>query len=454
MRRQPVLAFLLLTLVVEVAFALVLRTPALVDFLDGDRTLHTTLRVVALSWILVQLVAVVAVWRALTRARRTAAAGGEQVLADVATASHDWVWAADRELRLTYSNARVTELLGYAPQDLYGRPLPALLMSDDAARLYDALQSAVRTGVGWHDLELDWAHADGRFVRLEDVAVPVRDDRGEITGFRGVRRLVTLEMMTERARAATADRLRAAIEERALDVALQPIVGLTTGRVAGVEALARFRDGRPPDLWFDEAREAGLTVDLEALALEAALELLPNLPPPVYLSINASPALILDPVLHRLLAGRDAALNRIVLEVTEHVEIARYDAVNDALAPLRERGLRVAVDDTGAGYASLNHVLQLRPDIVKLDRSLISQVANDPARRTLITALILLSLELGATVTAEGVETAAEMDTLTSLGADAVQGYLLARPTTLDPEWDTWWTRSWPQPRPSSAALP
>ena len=122
------------------------------------------------------------------------------------------------------------------------------------------------------------------------------------------------------------------------------------------------------------------------------------------------------------------------------------------LAPLRERGLRVAVDDTGAGYASLSHVLSLRPDVVKLDRSLIAQVAHDPARRSLITALMLLSLDLGATVTAEGVETAGELDVLVSLGIDHVQGYLLAHPTTDVERWEKWWARNWLQP--SAMVLP
>lgn len=443
MRRQPALAFLLLTLVVEVAFALVLRAPAVDDFFGGNRDSGTLLRVVALCWIPVQAVAVVGVWRALRSARQREARGSDQVLADVASASHDWVWAADRDLRVTYSNARVTELLGYTQQEVQGRTLLRYLMSDSAARLYEVLQQALGSGRGWEDLELDWVDRDGRVVRLQGVAVPVRDSAGMIVGFRGVRRLVTSAMENERSLAAASQRIRETVQTGAVDIALQPIVSLTTGRVAGVEALARFRDGRGPDQWFREARETGLALELDQLTFRAALELLPSLPDDVYLSVNASPGLILDPALNRMLLSGDVPLERVVLEVTEHVEIARYDDVHEALAPLRERGLRVAVDDTGAGYASLTHVLQLRPDLIKLDRSLIADVSTDPARRSLITALILLSLDLGATVTAEGVETEMELETLMSLGLDNVQGYLLARPTTEAPSWQSWWTRNW-----------
>jgi len=119
------------------------------------------------------------------------------------------------------------------------------------------------------------------------------------------------------------------------------------------------------------------------------------------------------------------------------------------LAPARERGVRLAVDDTGAGYASLNHVLQLRPDIIKIDRSLITGLSSDPARRSLVTALVLLALDLGASVTAEGVETPQELETLASLGVDDAQGYLLARPTTNALRWRHWYDRNWLYPQAS-----
>jgi EAL domain-containing protein (putative c-di-GMP-specific phosphodiesterase class I) len=228
-----------------------------------------------------------------------------------------------------------------------------------------------------------------------------------------------------------------------VDIALQPIASLFTGRLTGAEALARFPDGRGPDVWFREAREAGLSAALDTLTFTAAVAHFSALPETCYLSVNASPALLLDPPFRSWLLAGDLPLDRLVIEITEHVMIVDYPALNTALAPLRQRGVRLAVDDTGAGYASLNHVLQLRPDIIKIDRSLTAELSGDRARRSLVTALVLLALDIGATVTGEGVETPAELATLLDLGVDAAQGYLIARPTTDPTDWYTWPDRNW-----------
>jgi EAL domain-containing protein (putative c-di-GMP-specific phosphodiesterase class I) len=264
-----------------------------------------------------------------------------------------------------------------------------------------------------------------------------------VTGFRGTRVRVTEAVRAERDAAAARDRLQSVLATCEVDVALQPIVSLCSGRLAGVEALARFRDGRGPDAWFREARESGLAKELDELAFNAALTAFAALPESCYVSVNASPALIMDPTFAAGLLDSALPLDRLVIEITEHVAISDYDAVNAALNCLRERGVRLAVDDTGAGYASLSHVLQLRPDIVKIDRSLIARLATDPARRSLVTALVLLAMDIGATVTGEGVEEAAELDILATLGVDCAQGYLLARPTLDAASWGSWAERTW-----------
>jgi EAL domain-containing protein (putative c-di-GMP-specific phosphodiesterase class I) len=120
-----------------------------------------------------------------------------------------------------------------------------------------------------------------------------------------------------------------------------------------------------------------------------------------------------------------------------------YADLQRALSELRGRGVRVAVDDTGAGYASLSHVLQLRPSIIKIDRSLITDLSTDRARRSLVTALVLLGLDLGATVTGEGIETLDERSTLADLGVGFGQGYLFARPSTNRSDWQQWASRNW-----------
>jgi EAL domain-containing protein (putative c-di-GMP-specific phosphodiesterase class I) len=244
--------------------------------------------------------------------------------------------------------------------------------------------------------------------------------------------------------AAVTHRTQAVIDvPESIEVALQPIVDLASGRWVAAEGLVRFPDNEPPEQWFNDAYEAGIGVPLEQLALQRVLSVLPRLPERVRLSVNASPALILDPSFHEVMHACGTLRSRVALEITEHAAVTRYEDIHAALLPHREQGLRLAVDDTGAGYASFAHVLKLRPDVIKLDRSLLADIDHDAARRAFVTAIVLLGLELGAGVTAEGVETAAELDTLRSLGVDTVQGYLLARPSSDPLAWRSWQTRDW-----------
>lgn len=243
---------------------------------------------------------------------------------------------------------------------------------------------------------------------------------------------------------ARTDRVLAAPES--LRVALQPIVDLSTGTWVAVEALARFPDDAAPETWFADAHEAGVGVALELLAVESALATMPLLPPGLRLSVNASPALILDAGFAELLERCGPDRERLVVEITEHAAVSRYEDIHAALLPHRQRGLGLAVDDTGAGYASFAHVLRLRPDVIKLDRSLLADIDHDAARRAFVTAIVLMALELAASVTAEGVETPAELDTVRSLGVDAVQGFLLARPSVAPASWATWADRDWLEP--------
>jgi EAL domain-containing protein (putative c-di-GMP-specific phosphodiesterase class I) len=116
------------------------------------------------------------------------------------------------------------------------------------------------------------------------------------------------------------------------------------------------------------------------------------------------------------------------VEITEQAQVEDYDELNVALGHLREVGVRIAVDDAGAGYASLRHILRLEPDVIKLDKSLVRNVHRDRPRRALATALISFAAEIGATIVAEGIESAEELDALRDLGVTFGQGYHLARP--------------------------
>jgi EAL domain-containing protein (putative c-di-GMP-specific phosphodiesterase class I) len=180
-----------------------------------------------------------------------------------------------------------------------------------------------------------------------------------------------------------------------------------------------------PD-WFSDAATVGLRAELELTAVATGMGSLGAIPADAFLSVNASPELLGERTLGEMLAAAPA--RRLVLEVTEHSEVADYEALVSSLHALRSEGCRIAVDDAGAGYASLRHILRLRPDYIKLDMTLTRDIDTDADRRALASSLLTFAREVSATVIAEGIETAAELETLRELGATLGQGYYLARP--------------------------
>ena len=231
---------------------------------------------------------------------------------------------------------------------------------------------------------------------------------------------------------ASAARIRTAIDRHEMSMVYQPIWQLTGRRVVGFECLARFAGlpARTPDKWFAEAADAGLGTLLEIAAIQQALEALAAFPPDLYLSVNVSPETILTEEFASVLHDRPA--ERIVLEITEHARVADYGALLDALRLHRSRGVRLAVDDTGAGYSSLQHIVRLRPDLIKLDMNLTRNIDDDPARQALTAALTMFARDTGSGVIAECVETASQLATLRAIGVDLAQGYFLGRPAPLD----------------------
>ncbi|MDX6204847.1 MAG: hypothetical protein QOF39_904 [Frankiales bacterium] len=430
------------SLLVTLGFAVAIRLHQLHRFLEGERDGQSVLAVISLGWLLLVCVAAGGLARSVSSARRMLHRR-DQTIAAAASTTHDWLWEADIRQAFTYCSQGVVELLGYRPEELIGLGTSSLVMEGERERIGDLIGRCLETGAGWEGMEAVWRHRDGHPVVLNGSAAPIFNESGRVIGFRGTRVRVTDAVRAERDTAAARLRLQAVLATSAVDLALQPIVDLRTGRLAGVEALARFHDGRGPDTWFREARELGLARELDELTFNAALSAFPRLPESCYLSVNASPALITDPAFASRLLDSALPLHRLVIEITEHVAITDYALQNAALKELRDRGVRLAVDDTGAGFASLSHVLQLRPDIIKVDRSLIAGLATDPARRSLVTALVLLALDIDATVTGEGVEEPAELDTLSALGVGYVQGYLLGRPTSDPASWSLWADRNW-----------
>ena len=228
---------------------------------------------------------------------------------------------------------------------------------------------------------------------------------------------------------AQAARIRDVLADRgSWNMVYQPIVDLEANVVVGFEALARFPSApeRPVETWFTEAAAVGLRLELELAAVEAALAELPDAPAGPYLSVNAMPETLASPGLAELLAAAPA--DRLVVEITEHAPVHDYEALNRAMQRMRGRGVRLAVDDAGAGFASLRHILQLAPDIIKIDNALTRNVYKDPARRALAAGLISFATELGATVVAEGIQTRQELETLQELGVRYGQGFYIRRP--------------------------
>lgn len=240
------------------------------------------------------------------------------------------------------------------------------------------------------------------------------------------------DLDAEKAIAEKRGRLSGLIAERQFGFVFQPIWDFHVSRPTGFEVLCRFKPQpyRSPDKWFREADEAGFGTELEVAVFAGALATLAAFPPDVSLAINASPATILGGALDGLVDGHDTS--RIVIEITEHAPVADYVRLRDKVDAMRARGLRLAIDDAGAGYSSLQHIVSLRPDVIKLDMSLTRAVDVDPARRALAAALVFFARETRSVIVAEGIETASELDTLRRLDVSKGQGYFLSRPLDLE----------------------
>jgi len=233
-----------------------------------------------------------------------------------------------------------------------------------------------------------------------------------------------------RERAIKVRRILSMLATQNLHMVYQPAIRLDQAGVEFVEALARFEvePYESPDHWFEMAAEVGLGVELEMLAVRLALQGLASLPPSVALSINVSPNAILSPQLKGLLSS--VPVERIILEVTEHQPVPCYETLRNHIEDLRKRGMRLAIDDAGAGYSSFCHIIELRPDIIKLDMSLTRGISTDPVKQALASALIGFARNIGSDLVAEGVEEISELVCLRELGVTMVQGHIIGRPNS------------------------
>ena len=228
--------------------------------------------------------------------------------------------------------------------------------------------------------------------------------------------------------------IRAAIRGVGLDMQFQPIFQLGNWlvgdkRPVGYEALARFASDVPTDAWFRAATKLGLGVELELAAISAAVRRLDDVPGGRYITVNVSPNVVeslpFSAIVKRLTSGR------VRLEISEEAVIDDYERFRSTISALRRKGLRIAIDDVGAGMASLKHLVLIPHDSIKLDLDVVRGVDHDRNRQAMVSALVALSKATDTQVVAEGIETMSELVSLAELGVAFGQGYLLGRPSLL-----------------------
>jgi EAL domain-containing protein (putative c-di-GMP-specific phosphodiesterase class I) len=222
-------------------------------------------------------------------------------------------------------------------------------------------------------------------------------------------------------------------------IAFQPIVSYADRRVFGFEALVRSKAGLLSSAaeLVGAAESLGSLLSLGRTVRGAVARAIPDAPADSLLFVNVHPSDLLDPDLASPDAPLSRVANRVVLELTERASVGRGPELCERIAMLRRLGFRVAVDDLGAGFSSLDLLAEIRPDFVKLDMSLVRRLDGDERRRRIVGHLLALLRDLGAPAVAEGVETPGERDALLALGAPLLQGFLFGvpGPRLVQPAW-------------------
>jgi PAS domain S-box-containing protein len=429
--RWPTFAAAVLLLALTISWA----GPHLV-FGDHDAPLETVA-----AWVIVA--AGIAVPPCMLRRQRTLRCA--QAALDKAARRFTAVTEATDELvgevgadgTINYLSSTVQGYLGYEPEELIGRSIMRVLHPREHGRSRSLLESSVAKRQGWSGERYVFLTKTGdERLLVGSGALHVGPDNA-ILGFTGtLRRPEAVDVQGVQVEALR-HRIRRVMSAKTFHTLYQPIIDIQTGETVGAEALTRFtaEPQQAPDRWFTDAGNVGLGPRLELAALALALHGANELPGGLYLSVNLSPAAMASSELLTVLTHSHLPLQRVVIEITEHVSVQDYSTLRANIEGLRERGARLAVDDAGAGYASFRHILRLAPDYIKLDRTLIDGLESDPAQRALVNAVGTFANEIGATVIAEGIETAAELNLCRQMGLGAAQGYYIARPARLGPSW-------------------
>jgi PAS domain S-box-containing protein len=333
-----------------------------------------------------------------------------------------------------YVSAASKDLLGYEPRELIGVSAYDLFHPDDAGKVAVAHRSTLEGAPFTVAYRL--RRKDNEYVWVETTTRVISDEESDevieivcSTRLLGDRRVI--ERLSSEDHRQSLDRVQAVLDDELIDPVFQPIFDLETGHAIAFEALSRFPldPQRGPDRWFAEAWDVGLGIPLELLAVRIAARALPRIPDDVSLSVNASPPTVFS---GRFLSCFGDSAERITVELTEHLNVDDYEGFTSRLRPLRAAGGRVAIDDFGAGYASLRHIIKVRPEWIKLDISLTERVDENPVVHALARALVTFADEVGVRVIAEGIETEEELEVLVDAGFRYGQGFYFGVPAALD----------------------
>jgi PAS domain S-box-containing protein len=331
-----------------------------------------------------------------------------------------------------YASAAARDLVGYEPSELTGTWAYDYFHPDDISRVSLAHQSALDGAP--YTIAYRMRRKSGEWLWVETTTRVMLDEDHQpveiLCSTRAIESRQTIERITSEEHSAWLERIREVLRDESIETVFQPVLDLETGQAVALEALSRFPGDASltPDRWFGEAWEVGLGIPLELLAVRRAARALPQLPDGVGLSVNASPPTVSADA---FLSSFDSA-ERITVELTEHLQIQDYRSFASALRPMRQAGGQVAIDDFGAGYASLRHILRLRPEWIKLDISLTERIDENPLAHAMASALASFAGEVGLHVVAEGIETEEELEALAEVGFRYGQGFYFGVPAPLD----------------------
>lgn len=326
---------------------------------------------------------------------------------------------------------------GYCEKIVHGE-LPELIPDTATVAAARAIPFTTSIPVGAHigvPIRLPSGQLYGTLCYFRPVAEPSLNAR-DLSVVRVVADLIGRQLARSEGRSAARAEdfhsIQMALKNNLPNVVFQSIVDLNRLNPIGYECLSRFgsKPARPPNLWFDLADSLGLGVDLESTAVRKGIQELGKIPASSFLAVNCSPSMIRSGRLGRVLDG--LPLERIVVEVTEHAVVDDFSGLRTLLAPLRERGLRTAMDDAGSGYGNLRHLIEMGPDFIKLDGSFARAVDKNPSTRAMVAAIVAFANETGSTVIAEGIEDSTTLGRFRTLGVHFGQGFHFSRPVAID----------------------